>query len=169
MKTVNVFSCILLLCVLALPVLAQGDRGKASLNVTGGTVSVDYGRPSLKGRDMLSQLTVGNSWRMGMNQSTTFTTPVDLTFGSVKIAKGSYSLFLLKSGADSYQLVFNSQTGQWGTQHDTSKDVAKVDTKKSDLASPVETFTIELKSASGGGIFQMSWGKLELTATFKAG
>ncbi len=168
MKIANVLLSSLLFCCLAVSVFPQGDRGKAELKVSGGSVSVDYGRPSLQGRDMLSKLQAGNAWRMGMNQATTLTTPVDLTFGSVKIAKGSYSLFLLKTGADSYQLVFNSQTGQWGTQHDTTKDIAKVDMKKADLSSPVETFTIDLKSSAGGGTFVMTWGKLELSAQFKA-
>ena len=160
---------VLSLAALLMPVMmAQGNRGKAELKVAGGSITVDYGRPSLQGRDMLSKLQDGNFWRMGMNQSTTFTTPVELTFGSTKIAKGSYSLWLLKSGSE-FQLVFNSQTGQWGTQHDPSKDVAKVAMEKGSTSSPVETFTIDLKSASGGGTFVMEWGQTMLSAPFTAG
>ena len=66
-------------------------------------------------------------------------------------------------------MVFNSQTGQWGTQHDPSKDVYKVDTKQESIPNSVETFTIDLKSASGGGVFQMEWGKTELSAPFTTG
>jgi hypothetical protein len=160
--------CVLSIAALVAPTMAQGNRGKAELQVSGGTITVDYGRPSLKGRDMLSQLQDGMFWRMGMNQSTTFTTPVDLTFGSTKVAKGSYSLWLLKTGSG-FQLVFNSQTGQWGTQHDPSKDVYKVDTKQESIPNSVETFTIDLKSASGGGVFQMEWGETELLAPFTTG
>lgn len=160
--------CALSILALVVPAAAQGNRGKAELKVSGGSITVDYGRPSLQGRDMLSKLQDGQFWRMGMNQSTTFTTPADLTFGSTKIDKGSYSLWLLKSGSD-YQLVFNSQTGQWGTQHDPSKDVAKVSLKDESLPNSVETFTIDLKSASGGGVFQMEWGKMKLSAPFTTG
>ncbi len=161
-------ACLLSIVALIVPTFAQGNRGKAELKLSGGTITVDYGRPSLQGRDMLSKLQNGQFWRMGMNQSTTFTTPVDLNFGSTKISKGSYSLWLLKSGSD-FQLVFNSQTGQWGTQHDPSKDVAKVTMKQESIPSSVETFTINLENASGGGTFQMEWGKTRLSASFTTG
>lgn len=154
--------------VLFIPSFAQGNRGKAELSAGGGKIVVDYGRPSLKGRDMLSQLKDGDSWRMGMNQATTITTPVDLSFGATKIAKGSYSLFLTRSGTK-YDLVFNSQTGQWGTQHDKAKDVAKVAMKSETLPGAVETFTIELKEAPKGGTFSLSWGATKLSADFEAG
>ena len=60
-------------------------------------------------------------------------------------------------GADAYQRVFNSQTGQWGTQHDASRDVAKVVMKKEALRSPAKAFTIDLKEAPKGGILIMTW------------
>lgn len=145
---------------------SQPERGKAELAVKGGTISVDYGRPSLQGRDMLGRLQIGGFWRMGMNQATTLVTPVDLSFGTVKIPKGSYSLWLLRSGDDNFQLVFNSQTGQWGSQHDPAKDVAKVSLKKTVLPNPVETFTIDLKGGPDQGVFSMSWGDVELSAEF---
>src|SRR5512142_792366 len=131
-----------------------------------GSITLDYGRPSLKGRDMLAQLQDGASWRMGMNQATVLTTPVDLAFGSTKIAKGAYSLWLKKAG-EAFQLVFNSQTGQWGTQHDASKDVASVDMKKTPLSAPVEAFTIELVPSANGGALDLSWGTTKLSAPFE--
>ena len=142
------------------------ERGKAEMKAGTGSITVDYGRPSLKGRDMLSQLLEGVFWRMGMNQATVLTTPVDLTFGSTKIAKGAYSLWLKKAG-DAFQLVFNSQTGQWGTQHDASKDGASVDMTKTPLASPAETFTIELTPSASGGSLDLSWGATKLSAPFE--
>jgi len=142
------------------------ERGKAEMKAGTGSITVDYGRPSLKGRDMLSQLQDGTFWRMGMNQATVVTTPVDLNFGTTKIAKGAYSLWLKKAGG-AFQLVFNSQTGQWGTQHDPSKDVASVDMKAAPLSSPVETFTIDLAPAANGGSLDLSWGATKLGAPFQ--
>ncbi len=152
----------------AVPVGAQTERGKAELKAGSGAITLDYGRPSLKGRDMLSELKPGSFWRMGMNQAAVFTTPVDLAFGATKIAKGSYSLWLKKAG-DKFELVFNSQTGQWGTQHDTAKDVASVVLKQDPLPTAVETFTMDLKSAAKGGDLGLSWGTTKLTAGFELG
>ena len=111
-------TCLALLAVvLAAPARAQGERGKAEMKAGPGVITVDYGRPSLKGRDMFAQLQEGTFWRVGRNEATVLTTPVDLAFGGTRVAKGAYSLWLKKSG-ESFLLVFNSQTGQWGTQHD---------------------------------------------------
>src|SRR5262245_7763478 len=147
------------------PAAAQDNRGKAELKVPAGAVTVDYGRPSLKGRDMLAQLQDGAFWRIGMNEATVFTTPVDLSFGDTKVPKGSYSLWLKRQGED-FVLVFNSQTGQWGTRHDASKDVYTVPLKKDALSAPIETFTIDLKEASKGGDLVLSWGQTKLDAPF---
>ena len=153
---------------LVAPVGAQGARGKAELKAGSGAITVDYGRPSLKGRDMLSELKPGDFWRMGMNQATVLTTPVDLTFGAATVAKGSYSLWLKKVG-DKFELVFNSQTGQWGTQHDPAKDVCSVALKPEPLAAPVETFTMDLTAAAKGGDLSLSWGATKLSAAFELG
>lgn len=163
----SIVVCVLMCGILTIGALAQGSRGKAEMKAGTGMITVDYGQPALKGRDMLSKLAVGQSWRMGSNQATTLTTPVDLMFGSTRIAKGSYSLFLKRESAEAYQLIFNSQTGQWGTQHDASMDIAAVPMTKETLTSPVEVLTIELKPAAGGGTFILSWGTLRCSADFK--
>ena len=150
-------------------VSAQAPRGKAELKAGAGVITVDYGQPSLKGRDMFSQLKEGTFWRMGMNQATVLVTPVDLTFGTTtKIGKGSYSLWLKKVG-EGFELVFNSQTGQWGTQHDASKDVFSVAMKSTPLATPVETFTVDLMEAPKGGELGLRWGAARLSAAFEIG
>jgi hypothetical protein len=158
----------ILAACLASPAAAQAERGKAEMKAGSGSITVSYGRPSLKGRDMLSQLKDGAFWRMGRNEATVLSTPVDLAFGETRVPKGSYSLWLKKEGAG-FLLVFNSQTGQWGTQHDPSKDVYSVPMKSESLGAPVETFTIDLESAPGGGTFGLSWGAEKLTAAFKLG
>jgi hypothetical protein len=150
----------------SVPLVAQGARGKAELKAGAGNITIDYGRPSSPGRDRVEELQVGDVWRMGKDQSATFTTPAGLSFGAVKIPKGSYSIWLKRVAADKFELVFNSQTGKWGTDHDASKDIASVPLKKESLPSLVETFTIELKPAQNGGTFEMMWGKTKLSAAF---
>jgi len=156
----------LLAVALAAPAQAQGERGKAELPAGAGMITIDYGRPSLKGRDMFSQLQEGAFWRMGRNEATVLTTPADLAFDGTRIAKGAYSLWLKKAG-EAFLLVFNSQTGQWGTQHDPTKDVASVTMAKAPLAAPVETFTIALTPAPKGGAVELSWGASKLSVPFE--
>ena len=167
LKGIVGWTCLgLLTAVLAVPASAQGERGKAELAAGSGVITIDYGRPSLKGRDMFSQLQEGAFWRMGRNEATVLTTPVDLAFGGTRIVKGAYSLWLKKTG-ETFQLVFNSQTGQWGTQHDPAKDVASVTMTKTPLPAPVETFTVGLTPAPKGGTLDLSWGAAKLSAPFE--
>lgn len=164
-KALALLTC-LVLAVSCFAQMKMAPRGKAELDAGAGAITVDYGRPELKGRDMLAQLQAGQFWRMGSNQATVMTTPVDLTFGSTKIPKGAYSLWLKLAAQDKFELVFNSQTGQWGMQHDVSKDVYQVPMKKGVLPNSVETFTIELKKAPQGGVFELQWGTTTLGADF---
>lgn len=165
MKALGLIACILLLGLT--PLFAQGGRGKAELKAGDGSITIDYGRPSLKGRDMLSMLEPGSFWRMGSNQASVLKTPVDLTFGSVKVPAGEYSIWLKRTGADTFELVFNSQTGQWGLQHDVSKDLYAAPMKKEAQSNSTETFTIKLKPAANGGTFILDWGNTLLSADFQ--
>ncbi len=165
------------ICVLALGAwlpalgLAQGNpRGTSKLVVGGKAISVEYGRPSLKGRtvdDLLGRLKPGGVWRLGADKSTTFTTDADLTFGSVSVPKGTYSLWA-QHAADGWKLVFNKQHGQWGTEHDAAQDLATVPLKESKTAKPAEQVTILLTKASGGGAISIEWGEMKLATDFKA-
>ncbi len=166
-KYLGCSAAFLAMSMLLAPALPQDDRGTAELNVPGGKIVVDYGRPQLKGRDPLTWQKDGSYWRMGMNEMTTLNTPVDLMFGKTKIAKGTYGLWLLKVSPDRYELVFNSNTSGMGMSHDKAKDVAGIVLKKETVSAPVEVFTIALKGASGGGSFAMNWGTFKLSAEFQ--
>jgi hypothetical protein len=141
-------------------------RGKTELKAGDGSITIDYGRPELKGRDLLSQIPA-TGWRMGANQATVLSTPVDLSFGTTKVPKGNYSLWLKQTDPDKFELAFNSQTGQWGTMHDPTKDLYQVPMKKEALSSPAEMFTIDLKSAPKGGVIVLNWGSTQLSTEFQ--
>ncbi|MBZ5561185.1 MAG: DUF2911 domain-containing protein [Acidobacteriia bacterium] len=152
--------------------LAQGgSRGTSKITVKSAAVSVEYGRPALKGRsvtEMLAKLKPGQVWRLGSNQSTTFTTAIDLKFGDVTIPKGEYSLWARREADNSWKLVFNKQHGQWGTQHDAAQDLAAVPLKESKAGKPAEMVTINLQQQGDGGAIAIQWGDMELTTDFAA-
>jgi len=155
---------------LAAPAWAQSDRGTSKLTLGNKKISIDYGRPALKGRkveDMLSQLGAGEVWRLGANASTTFVTTGELSFSDVKVPAGTYSLWARKEADNSWKLVFNTQHGQWGTQHDASKDLVAVPLTESKASDSAEQVTIDLAKADNGGSITILWGDMKLSTNFQ--
>ena len=155
------FLLVAALAGLAAPAFSQANpRGEAKATVAGKSVSIEYGRPSLKGRDMLAQAKPGQSWRMGSDAATSLTTEADLDFGGVSVPKGSYILTATK--ADAGKWVMNVLA-----KEDREK-VANVSLTPAKTEEAVETFTIHLKSEGNEGRVKLLWGNTVLEAAFTA-
>ena len=145
----------------------SGNRGTAEITLGATQVSINYGRPVLQGRDMLSQLQDGQIWRLGMNDATTFETDSDLTIGGTVIQTGRYSIWAKKVSSEDWRLIFNSEPDVWGLEHNPASDIAEIPLEVSDLAESVDPFTIELNPIDDGSAeVLMSWVTLQLRATF---
>ena len=147
----------------------RNPRATSKIDIAGKFVMIEYGRPSMKGRDVLALIEPGKVWRMGADKSTTFTSDARLSFGKVTVPEGSYSLWLKKVGDRSFELVFNKQTGQWGTQYGGSiDDVASVPMTLSEGSEAVEMFTLSLArgAKANAGELTLQWGKAVLKAPF---
>lgn len=150
----------------AAPLAAHAaPRGEAKLQLKGKNVTIDYGQPSLNGRDMIGRAEVGQTWRMGADSATTLTTETDLAFGSVVVPKGSYVLTATRKTADQWTLNVQERNPAEGKE---PKKVAEVPLSQATLAASVETLTIDLSSEKDGALFAMKWGTAELKASFKA-
>jgi opacity protein-like surface antigen len=144
----------------AAPAFAHAaDRGEAKAKVAGKSVVIDYGRPVLKGRDMLAQAEVGKPWRLGADAATTLKTEADLSFGGVAVPKGTYVLTATKVAADKWVLTA-------ATNDAAAKKIAEVPLTPSTVAADVEQFTIDLKAEKDAGELTLTWGKTALKAAF---
>lgn len=140
------------------------ERGMVETTLDGKKVSIEYGRPSLAGRDMLGRLQDGGVWRMGMNAGTMLTTEAGLRWGDLKLAAGSYRLWARKNSSDDWDLLINSSSGGY----EESNNVLVVPLTIGSIDSPVEMFTIELTQEGNGGKLMMSWAATTLQAQFTA-
>jgi len=163
--------------------LAQGNpRGAASATVGGKKVSVDYGRPALKGRnldDLLKQLPADRIWRAGENQVTTLTTEGPISVGGKTVPAGKYSVYVHAAEGGAWDLVLNSDQGVplgkiWDKAPDNMKnepwphlegyktiegtEVARAKMTAAKGASPADLFTITLTSKGKGAQLGMAWG-----------
>jgi len=141
-------------------VAQEPTRGEAKATVAGKTVTVEYGRPSLAGRDMLGQAKAGTPWRMGSGSPTSLKTEADLAFGSVALPKGSYVLTAVKDEKGNWTVI--------ATNPDSKAKVAEVPLTSSTLKESVEQFTIELSGKGNAGEFAMMWGTAKMAAPFTA-
>jgi len=143
--------------------------GTAEVSLKGKTITIDYSRPSMRGRKIMGELVPYDKvWRTGANEATTLTTPVDLNIGGTKVPAGKYTLWTLPS-AGTWKLIINKQTGQWGTNYDEKQDFARIDMQKSELSAPVEQFTISFdKKGEDTADLVMKWEKTSVSIPVKA-
>ena len=168
------------------------ERGSAEASVNGKMVTVDYGRPSLKGRsvdELTAKLPEDRMWRAGMNQVTVLKTEADLMVGGKNVPAGKYSLYVHAPEKGEWSLVLNSVLGQplgkvweqapenmakepWPhfaySKEIADKEVARVTMKSGQMNPPADLFTIDLKSAGEGAVMKMSWGDRSWTVELKA-
>ncbi len=150
-------------CALALLVTPSlfghgNPSGEAQVSFGEKTVKIEYGRPSLKGRDMLTEAQVGMTWRMGADKATTLSTQADLRFGSVDVPAGDYVLKAKKTGEEAWLLLVTND----------DEVVAEIPLVAEGQAESVELLTIGLVAEGSKGQFEMRWGTLSLTASFVA-
>ena len=123
--------------------------------ISGGHAKLCYGRPSLRGRDMLGGAAVpfGSLWRTGANEPTTFHLDVPAEVGELFLAPGSYALYTVP-GPTSWEIVLNRATRQWGLESEYSAEVAAQEVGRltvpvERLEAPIETLTLRAVPAGG--------------------
>ena len=137
-------------------------------------IAITYSQPHARGRKIVGGLIPTDTvWRFGANAATTLHTDLDITLGSLALKRGDYTLFLLHDAKDTWQLIVNSQTGQWGTDRDPARDIGRVTMTASTMKDNEETLTLSLvpdspNPGSGyanlGGVLRVRWGMVELRA-----
>jgi hypothetical protein len=143
--------------------------GTAEVTLAGKKVTIDYSRPSLKGRHVGQELApYGKVWRTGANEATTLTTEINLNIGGTSVPAGKYTLYSLPSESG-WKLIINKQTGQWGTNYNEPQDLARVDMQKAQTKTPVEQFTISFdKKGDDSADLVLEWENTRLTVPVKA-
>ena len=126
-----------------------------SFTVGGKTVKVCYGRPSLRGRQMIGGEAVpyGRIWRTGANEPTMVHATGPITLAGLKIPAGTYSLYTVPDKTE-WEIIVNRSTTQWGEESGYTDEVQKQElgrakVKGESLSAPVETFTIRAEPGSG--------------------
>lgn len=164
MKKRSILAITLILCLMdTAAVFSQAANPRNTATLGGGRVTVGYGSPSSRGRDVLALVAPGSYWRMGADDNTTLDTQTDLRFGDETVPAGSYVLLAHFLEGENWELII-SKGVQEGSRPKDTVAIVPYTLEKGHL--PVERMKIELKEEMGKFTLILSWGEYTLSAEF---
>ena len=168
-------TCLIIL-IISMPLVAQRANTEprlspnAVVSQTIGTsiVTIEYGRPGVKGRTIWGELVPYNTvWRVGANEATNIQFSNAVIINDHKIPAGKYSLFMIPTEAN-WTVIINSVAKQWGAyKYDKTKDILRFE------ATPLESTHTEWLEYSFDDLtpesatINLNWEKLEISIPIK--
>lgn len=124
---------------------AASPRQKVEQQFSTSKISVDYGRPGVKGRKIFGELVpFSKVWRAGANSATKITFEQSVTVGGKTLPAGSYGMFVVPTDKE-WKIILNKDAQQWGAyQYDEKLNVVEITVPVHKLLDKQEWFEIEL-------------------------
>lgn len=143
---------------------------KSEWKIDGAQISIEYGRPSVKGRSEAQLMPLGKPWRTGADEATVLTTDRPLKFGSLSLQPGSYTINT-QPGEKEWELIIGKvgKPGQWGVPYNPALEVGRTPMQVTKTKAPVEQLTISVDDTSSGGTLRVEWGTTSASAPFTIG
>lgn len=107
-------------------------------------VTLEYSRPSMKGRKIFGGLQdYGKVWRTGANANTKLTFSTDFLVEGKTLKAGTYALYTIP-GKKTWDIMLYTDATNWGNPRnwDDTKVAAKVTVDAQDIPMDIETFTL---------------------------
>lgn len=155
---------------------AASPMSKITQEVGLGTVTVEYNRPSKKGRDIFGGLVpYGEMWRTGANASTKVEFSEDVEIMGQSLKAGKYALYTIP-GQSQWTIVFHKNLNHWGVGGENYKeeeDALRVSVRPINMpegSGGVETFMIVFDNVkSGSAELGMLWDNVYVGIPFSVG
>lgn len=159
-------SILFVLCVATLAAHAQRPRQRVSPHDTvtttlsnGVDVTLIYGRPSIKGRQLGVELApAGQVWRTGADEATTIELSKDVKVNGKDLPAGKYSIHSIPDQYGS-TIIFNKEWEKWGLKYDESQDALRVAATTQESGKFHEQFTIDVNK---DGTVSLLWGDFKI-------
>ncbi len=133
----------------------------ATVAVGDGEAKICYGRPSLRGREMIGGEAVphGRLWRTGANEPTILHVNVPATIAGLRVDPGAYSLYTIPEAGTEWTLIVNRSTSQWGhesryTEEVEAQEVGRAQVSAETLDDRVEQLTIRPADRRPGAVLE---------------
>ena len=132
-------------------------------------VTLEYSRPSMKGRTIFGNLVPYDKlWRLGANMNTKITFSDDVTVGSSTLKAGSYAVYAIP-GESNWEVIFYTDSNNGGLPQnwDDAKVAAKVTVPVNTLPFEIETFSMAFDNlTSGSAVLGMFWSNVYVGVEF---
>ncbi len=157
----------MLLVVVASSIFAAKEKpASPHETVTAKNITITYGRPYKKGREIFGTLVpYGQVWRTGADEATTIKLDRPTLFAGKQLDPGTYTLFTIPN-KNNWTIILNKEAGQWGAfgyDKIKDKDVLHVDVPAENVSKSTEEFTITV----GQDGFRMAWDKTSVMVPIK--
>jgi tetratricopeptide (TPR) repeat protein len=107
-------------------------------------VTLEYSRPSMKGRTIFGGLVpYDKMWRTGANANTKITFSNDVQIGDKMLEAGTYAIYT-KPSAQSWEVYFYADASNWGTPQKWDENKVAAATKAKVFAMPMEVETLTM-------------------------
>jgi hypothetical protein len=135
--------------------------GKVEAVLGGKAVTITYGQPSKKDREIFGKLVpYGQVWRMGANERTKLIIDSDIMIGSLHVPKGSYSLWAIPTEKE-WTLLVNKEADGWGAQWDYDSKIKANELGRVPMTVTkvplTEQLTLGIKAEGSMGTLTVTW------------
>jgi hypothetical protein len=143
---------------------------RSEWTIDGANISIEYGRPSLKGRTPGKDIDPfeGKEWRTGADEQTTLKTDKALKFGTLVVPAGTYGLHTIPVKGE-WHLIISKRASGWGIPYPAGQDLGRVPMTMGKAAAPAEQLTISADDTAAGGALHVEWGATKATVPFTVG
>ncbi len=150
---------------------AASPRQKIEQQFSMSKITVDYGRPGVKGRKIFGELVpYGKVWRAGANAAAKITFEQSVNFGGKVVPSGTYGLFIIPTEKE-WKIILNKDFQQWGAyEFNEKQNVAEVTFPVQKLVDKQEWFEISFNPVDDNAAdLVFKWDFTKVTVPLKAG
>lgn len=134
-------------------------------------ISLDYGRPAVKGRKVFGELVpFGQVWRAGANSATKITFEQSIDFGGKVVPAGTYGVFVIPQEKE-WKIILNKDANQWGAySYDERLNVIDITVPTQKLTEAQEVFEIALNPKDENNVDMVfKWDLTKVIVPLKTG
>ena len=138
--------------------------------IDGANISIEYGKPALKGRPEAELMPNGQPWRMGADEATVLKTDKPLKFGTLSLEPGTYTLNVQPADKERQLIVGQLGTpGQRRVPYNKALEIGRAPMTVQPAKAPAEQLNISIDDAPKGGTLRVEWGTKSASIPFTVG